>query len=439
MLDKRVIIIGICIFLQQFIFAQKDTSNYFEQGVSYFKNKQYNEALLYFNKAIEQNPNSSKAYNNRGIVKRAQNNSEEAIADFSKAIELNPNNIPAYKNRGLTYMNKNQYWEAFNDFNIVLLNNPNDEVVLKNYLLVKNILKIDSTPKTTSLTDTTLNTKDSISYLPPASPAKKEKEIITKEKLTPKKEKIKKEAPVGKSKEVKTETITDTINVKKEVPATKNKEKIKEKEAAPKTEKKPFKDKEVKYTPSENSAEKIQHVYNLTTTDDLQKQEGIKNKTAQMKSAYIHYTKLIQADSNNAHAYLYRGKLKSDLSNYKSIDSNNEKKSYTEKLEEALITRDMLSGEFGAIDDYSRAIQLNPLFYEAYYYRALSLYNMKRFKNAISDFSKALELNPNMPEAYYYRGITKGILNDMSGACVDLIKASEMGYNEADEIAKECK
>ena len=413
---KKSVVVLVCIFVQGILTAQ-DSTTFFEQGNSFFKQKKYTEALSYFDKAIEENPKNSRAYNNRGVAKRALNDTKGAITDFSKAIEMNDKNVSAYKNRGLAYVSINQYREAYNDFSSVLYYNPNDEVVRKNYMLVKGILKIEAPVKDTSSVISIKTTepilKDSVKVIAQNPAPLEEEKHISKNKKTvkiavpQKKENEKTVSPIPK--EVKKQAT-------KKIPA----------------------QKEVKYVLPEKSTEKIINTYSETTTENNQKQAGLKNKTTQFKEAYVHYSSLIEADSNNVHAYAYRGKLKSELRNYKELDIT-DNSSYNQKYEDALIIRELLSGEYGAIQDYTKAIEINPAFYEAYYYRALSLYNIKQFNNAIVDFTKALELNTTLTEAYYYRGITKGILNDMSGACVDLIKASEMGYTEADELANECK
>jgi hypothetical protein len=47
---------------------------------------------------------------------------------------------------------------------------------------------------------------------------------------------------------------------------------------------------------------------------------------------------------------------------------------------------------------------------------------------AISDFTKAIELNPNYTKAYYNRGNSKEIIGDLTGACEDWKKAAALGH-----------
>ena len=62
---------------------------------------------------------------------------------------------------------------------------------------------------------------------------------------------------------------------------------------------------------------------------------------------------------------------------------------------------------YGAISDYTKAIEINPNKSEAYYKRGISKAKLKDYYGAISDFTKAIEINPNDSDAYYNRGISK--------------------------------
>ena len=59
-------------------------------------------AIQDYDKAIELNPNSAYAYNNRGYAKFQLQEDYQAIEDYDKAIELDPNYAQAYHyNRGV--------------------------------------------------------------------------------------------------------------------------------------------------------------------------------------------------------------------------------------------------------------------------------------------------------------------------------------------------
>jgi len=70
------------------------------KGNEYYYKKEYNEALKCYDKAIEINPNSANAWNNKGLALVLLSNYDEALKCYDKAIEINPNSANAWRNRG---------------------------------------------------------------------------------------------------------------------------------------------------------------------------------------------------------------------------------------------------------------------------------------------------------------------------------------------------
>jgi len=71
------------------------------------------------------------AYYNRGVVYCKKENFKKGLKDFSRAIELDPDFSRAYYNRGVAYKLLKQYKKAATDFNKALELNPNYKKVLK--------------------------------------------------------------------------------------------------------------------------------------------------------------------------------------------------------------------------------------------------------------------------------------------------------------------
>jgi len=68
-----------------------------------------------------------------------------------------------------------------------------------------------------------------------------------------------------------------------------------------------------------------------------------------------------------------------------------------------------------AISDYTKALEINPRYIEAYNNRGLAYASKGQYDDAISDYNKALKINPRYIEAYNNRGnahLNKGQYDD---------------------------
>ena len=66
------------------------------------------------------------------------------------------------------------------------------------------------------------------------------------------------------------------------------------------------------------------------------------------------------------------------------------------------------------INDYNKAIELNPKDATAYVNRGIAYNALGNYQQAINDYNKAIELNPKDAEAYYNRGNAYKVLETIS-------------------------
>jgi tetratricopeptide (TPR) repeat protein len=85
-----------------------------------------------------------------------------------------------------------------------------------------------------------------------------------------------------------------------------------------------------------------------------------------------------------------------------------------------------------AIEDYSKAIELNPQYADAYSNRGNAYYDKRNYDQAIEDYSKAIELNPQYAIAYYNRGNAYYNKRNYDQAIEDYSKAIELNPQYAD-------
>ena len=76
----------------------------------------------------------------------------------------------------------------------------------------------------------------------------------------------------------------------------------------------------------------------------------------------------------------------------------------------------------GADSDFTRAVELNPVFTGAYYYRAITRSRLGNYDDALGDFRQAIELRPDLPDPYYSRGVTRLLNQQFDKAIEDFNK-----------------
>ncbi|MFZ4591403.1 MAG: FISUMP domain-containing protein [Ignavibacteria bacterium] len=144
---------------------------------------------------------------------------------------------------------------------------------------------------------------------------------------------------------------------------------------------------------------------NKQTAVDYNEQGIKKEQSRNYKESINLFTKAIELEPNYSEAYYNRGCSYGHLKDY-----------------------------LKAIADYTKAIELYPLFVYAYYNRGFAYLNSQNYSKAISDLTKTIEINPNYAEAYSNRGLAyiQGT-QDYSIAILDFTKAIELNpnYSEA--------
>jgi tetratricopeptide (TPR) repeat protein len=82
-----------------------------------------------------------------------------------------------------------------------------------------------------------------------------------------------------------------------------------------------------------------------------------------------------------------------------------------------------------ALDDYSKAIELNPRDTAAYTLRGVAWVRKAEYDKAIADYTKAIEITPKFAKAYNNRGYTWARKGNMNEAIADYTKAIEIDPN----------
>jgi tetratricopeptide (TPR) repeat protein len=85
-----------------------------------------------------------------------------------------------------------------------------------------------------------------------------------------------------------------------------------------------------------------------------------------------------------------------------------------------------------AITNLSKALKLNPSYFDALTIRGLAYNEQQSYKSALQDFNQALKQKPDSAITYYYRGITFSKLEDLQKAVDDFNKVISLDSNFED-------
>lgn len=136
-----------------------------------------------------------------------------------------------------------------------------------------------------------------------------------------------------------------------------------------------------------------------------------KYKSGDFYGAIADYSKAIEIDVNSEIAYANRGLAKFSLKDF-----------------------------YGAIADYNKAIEINSSNVSYYSRRAKAKKEIEDNYGVIADLTMVIELETETvqrAEAYFHRGVTKGLLGNTEEACKDIKVAESLGY-DISEIAAAC-
>ncbi|MFT5384362.1 MAG: tetratricopeptide (TPR) repeat protein, partial [Saprospiraceae bacterium] len=109
-------------------------------------------------------------------------------------------------------------------------------------------------------------------------------------------------------------------------------------------------------------------------------------------------------------------------------------KTYMEAFLNRGLTKKMLGDFNGAITDLDLSIEEYPESPSLRKSRGNLYLIFGLHRKAIDDYTRSIESDPNYAEAYFNRAMAFFLLYDRISACSDLEKSAELGYKRAEEI-----
>ncbi len=114
---------------------------YMNRGLAAYQQKQLQQALRDYSRAIELNPSHAPSYGNRAVVYLDLGKYSHALQDCEKSIQLQPQNPQAYQTQGLVYWNLKQYALAVKSYTHAIEQAPQSAIAYNNRGLAYHQLK----------------------------------------------------------------------------------------------------------------------------------------------------------------------------------------------------------------------------------------------------------------------------------------------------------
>ncbi len=133
-MKKDVFLILLILSFHSIIFAEAE-KEILDNGIFFFKQGQYLQAVDAFSKLIELAPDNAAAYKNRGVSYMKQEKFDLAIKDFETAKKLFPELKGLYSNLGVAWYYKKKYEKAIENYDIEIEMTPENHVTYFNRAL----------------------------------------------------------------------------------------------------------------------------------------------------------------------------------------------------------------------------------------------------------------------------------------------------------------
>ena len=109
---------------------------YYNLGLIYEKLGNLEVAKEYYHRAINSEPLFVHSYTNLGIISQKEGAKEKAIEYFGKVIDIDPNNFNSYNNLGLVYASLGKYDKAVDSYFKSLKIKENNIVAIKSLIFL---------------------------------------------------------------------------------------------------------------------------------------------------------------------------------------------------------------------------------------------------------------------------------------------------------------
>jgi tetratricopeptide (TPR) repeat protein len=370
--------------------------DYLSKGIEFFKRKENQQAFEAYTFAIELNPTLKEAYFNRGILNYNTKNLIESIEDMMKVIEFDPKNARALSCRAMCFKELGYFKAALRDFHEA----EHYDTIPKNFMLSAICYdQLDMDKKANEYYDKFLkyekNTRNSITAL-----HNKSQNNFMNNKFD--------------------EAIEDLSLALKISENEENSEEIV---------------KQIKFLRSRcyqsigdlTNAKLDYEESSIVTTETLYEEAIEKFQENNFSEAHAIFSEVLEIETENEEVYYSRG-----LCSKYMDDSEGALKDFMRCIEikpdfpKPYIHMARHFVKIGNVDKakslFKKCLDLVPTL-DNYFERAIFYNSIEKNKEAIQDFSKCIELDPTFGDAYYNRGLIQIRMKLYQEALADLTEA----------------
>jgi tetratricopeptide (TPR) repeat protein len=417
----------------------KNSYAYFNRGTALCELQDLKGALADFNRVLELDPENALTYFIRADIKIELNDVYGAINDYSKVIDINPNNVFTYFNRGILWQKQKDYRRAIADYSKAIELNPDFASAYFNRAIARKVVG---------------------DYKGAANDYKKSEKIKTAHSSLDYKGKIDSSGLAklidfrADFEEGNVDVLKNTnigimrfsnylINYQWDNTLSDNKYKF------PEIAQLNSKLTNAGLFSIENDVKHIGRDTAEILADSLAKVENDSGCLLLAQSILCHraenYNEALgkanqSVELNNANSLVYLNRANIMVDYHYMISSVNELNSNVFYIGNNPQRQNSKPKPDEIIADYKKCIELNPLFYPAYFNLANTLIDSKDYIGAISNLKTVIEIAPQNAEAWFNKGLIHIYLQESEEGCLDLSRAGELGVSSAYMVIKKyCK
>lgn len=410
-----------------------DAYTYYVRALARFHLDDFEGTMADYNKVIELNPYNALAYYNRAMLKSQLGKTNESISDLSKVIELNPVHVLSYYNRGIWYGELKKYTEALADFNKAIELYPDfGEAFYMRSLTKRNLGQIKSAEIDFIIAKAKMDAQNNDTTIALVN-AEKYRKVI----------------------ELEADFNNNLVGGDRIYSVFSGIDPLPDYSLFMYTEKRnltlfasiqdsDFEIFDSLYLHVDNRKDSLIIYSNIQDyTSKLLKNDqgnylywyiqGIADGNLQNYNSSLEaFTKSIELKPDFVFAWLSRAYFRLKMLDFiNSIDEgmvinvNGKNKNVKSKQQESTVDYSQV------MEDYNKAIDLNPDGAYSYFNRANLKLRLKNYDGALFDYNRAIKLEPEFADAYYNMALMLIYQQKFSLACAALSKAGELGQQKA--------